>query len=370
MILYQGLLASAASWARVGRGFVTSLLDLGLDVQAVRVRGFRFDDTFELPAKLRLWSGQEARELPEPHVGLGFLHPPNLHRLLGAWRTNWFVWEANRCPMQWIEALRDGTDRIFVASNFNRELFAEHVPPEQTVVVRFGYDPAWVERVDAAKELQVSEPFTFLCVAAPHWRKGVLQLLEAFREAFADSDAVRLVIKTTYDPGDSRRQFDFEIPSWQTLLQGTNLAANPLVKIIEETYPEDRMADLYADADVYVGPSWGEAFGLALLDAAACGLPVITTGWGGATDFLPSSPDLVPFELRDAGTDGVYEPTPGAQVAVPDVAALATRMRAHFDNPESSRRDGQLLRQHVAGWTWRAAAEQLLTHFPDAGPSA
>jgi glycosyltransferase involved in cell wall biosynthesis len=48
------------------------------------------------------------------------------------------------------------------------------------------------------------------------------------------------------------------------------------------------MADLYQQSHVFVLPSKGEGWGLPLIEAAASGLPIITTMYSGQTEFLQS----------------------------------------------------------------------------------
>lgn len=47
--------------------------------------------------------------------------------------------------------------------------------------------------------------------------------------------------------------------------------------------PED-MAVLYSSFDVLLNPSWGEGFGIPILEAQACGTPVIVTDWTAMTE--------------------------------------------------------------------------------------
>lgn len=365
-LLYQGLLRSPASWARVGRGYVTALLaaaptDYELDVQATHVRGHGYDAGFPLPRGLAMIEPRTVTD--EPDWGLGFVHPPHLERLRGRDRSNLFVWEGTQIPTEWGAHLRDGTDRVIVPSRFVADAVARAgVPRAQIRVVSYGHDGVVARDPGAHTAPPTRErPFTILTIGAPHWRKGHDELLAAYRAAFRVSDATRLVIKTTYDPGDRRRTQPFEIPSWQELLDRHSLLAPeaPQVDLITEVMSDSDVAGLFAHADVYAAPVWGEAFGLAILDAAAHALPVITTGWSAPAEYLPDTPDLLPFTRSD-DPRGCYAPTPGNQVAHPDPVALAARLRWHYENRDESAALGAKNQAAVADRTWSAVTQQLL----------
>ena len=360
MILYQGLVSSPASWARVGRGYLGGLIELGAEVAAVSTRGFRYDPEFLLPEGLRQISVAQARRGDPPAIGLGFLHPPNLERLIGRFKANLFVWEADRLPSSWIEPLNRDTDVTLVPSQFTkRAMMTSGVLADKIAVVPYGYQR---QHLSNRNTDHPRDNFTYLSIAAPHWRKGIRELLLAYRAAFTSRDDVLLMIKSTYDPGRARRRFPFEIPSWTELLArcGFDDKHAPAVELNLETLTDDQeVIALYDRADVYVAPTWGESFGLALLDALATATPVIATGWSAHTEFMPAGPDLIPYQLTEARGE-IYESARGAHVAIPDVEALARRMRWHFDHPVQSQELGRTAQDAVAHLTWTAASQHLL----------
>ena len=361
-ILYQGLLRSPASWARVARGYLGAFARLGVEARAISPRGFLHDPLFPLPPGVEEVPLHEARVGPQADVGLGFLHPPKLDRLLGRLRTNLFVWEASVLPAGWGEHLDRGADLVLVPSAFtSAAVIAAGVPPAKVAVVPYGFDEQLLELAPPPAEPALHRPFTLLAVLAPHRRKGVAELLGAYRAAFSDQDDVVLRIKTTYDPASSRARRGFEIPSWAGAIESAGLsgAGAPRVELDVRVIADADVPSLYAGADIVVQPTWGESFGLSILEGLAAARPVIATGWSGHMEFFPTGLDAIPFELRDAG-DCLYEVAPGAVVARPDVGAIACRMRWHFENRNESAALGIAARGAVAKLTWGRAAEQLL----------
>ncbi len=97
-----------------------------------------------------------------------------------------------------------------------------------------------------------------------------------------------------------------------------------------------------AAADLYVSPTDIESFGIAVLEAAAHGLPVITTRVGYAA------------ELVVEGETG-YTVPPG------DEEALVKAMRAMLGAPDRRRQAGERMRARVRGLglTWSSVARQM-----------
>ncbi|HEX9968727.1 MAG TPA: glycosyltransferase family 4 protein, partial [Acidimicrobiales bacterium] len=103
---------------------------------------------------------------------------------------------------------------------------------------------------------------------------------------------------------------------------------------------DERIVELYAEAEVAVVPSLYEGFSLPAIEAMACGVPLVATT-GGAL------PEVV-------GTDGET----GLLVPAGDVGALATALGRALDDPELRARIGEGGRRRVLEkFTWRATAE-------------
>ncbi len=104
--------------------------------------------------------------------------------------------------------------------------------------------------------------------------------------------------------------------------------------------PVDDPLPYYAAADVYVQPTFYDSFGLTVLEAAACGLPVVTTQFAGVS------------ELLSDGTEGYVLPDPA------DDAALAERLRKLSD-PAVRRVMGSAARRLAEQHTFSGNCQQI-----------
>lgn len=120
-----------------------------------------------------------------------------------------------------------------------------------------------------------SDKFKFLYVGECSDRKGIFQLLDAFISLFGDNQDVELHIK-------SNQAMVFY--NGQQVVEYTKKYPNIIWHISNEGH--DKVIKLYEESHVYVYPSRADTFGMTLLEAMACGLPVISTSDPGATELI------------------------------------------------------------------------------------
>lgn len=103
----------------------------------------------------------------------------------------------------------------------------------------------------------------------------------------------------------------------------------------------DELVYHYANADVFVFPSLDEGMPNAVLEAMACGLPVVATSVPGCTELIIS------------GENGILVPPR-------DSDALAEALRLLLANPELRQRMGQASYCRVQVYTWQGTAQSYL----------
>jgi glycosyltransferase involved in cell wall biosynthesis len=182
--------------------------------------------------------------------------------------------------------------KVFFQNNDDRELFIRYglIRPERTGLVpgsgvdlaRFRPQPHPAKAADA--------PFTFLMVARVLYEKGIVEYFEAARQLRATLGAanVRVQLLGGLDEaggvGVPRATFE------QWLAEGT----------VEHLGTSDNVAEHLHRADCVVLPSYREGTPKTLLEAAACGKPLVTTDVPGCRETVEHGRNGYLCQVRSA----------------------------------------------------------------------
>lgn len=235
------------------------------------------------------------------------------------------------------------------------------IPVERIHVVPLGFDPAFFHRDSKSRATTraqlgaTDDDFVFMSVGAMTWNKGIDLLLRAFARVAEKLPAVRLVLKGADAVYPSRAlftdQFNALGASDQALLS-TRLSYGG------DALATSGMADLLRAADCYVSPYLAEGFNMPVLEAAACGVPIICTDGGCTDDFTDASFAMRirsrPVQLRRDGEQL-------GDARMPDLDHLIALMSSVATNPAKGRAMGDLGARYVAHrYTWDAVTALLV----------
>ncbi len=254
------------------------------------------------------------------HDATFFSHPEVHTRVKARFFTTW-----TRISTRVADAL------VMPSEATRREVLAHTgADPAKLVVVPHGVDharfrPPTPALVEAARAWAGVAPGTaylaFLGTLEP--RKNVPALVRAFVAACADrSDPPALVLA-------GGRGWDSEIDA--------ALAAVPThLRVLRPGFiPDDLVTGLLGGAEIVTYPSLGEGFGLPVLEAMACGAPVLTTRR---------------LSLPEVGGDAVE------YAATPEAADIASAIGGLLDDPSRREQLRRLAIARAGTFTWEATA--------------
>ncbi|MBI3875215.1 MAG: glycosyltransferase, partial [Verrucomicrobia bacterium] len=125
---------------------------------------------------------------------------------------------------------------------------------------------------------------------------------------------------------------------------------------------------LYTACDCLVHPYRGEGFGLPVLEAMACGLPVVVTG-GGATDDFATDEFAWRIPSRRVSTGDKIGSIPlvhNGWLLEPDLESLKDILRRVTQQPDEAKARGRAASEHVrAHWTWERSAQIAAQRLQD-----
>ena len=255
---------------------------------------------------------------------LGYLYYPQMH-------TRWARWY-----LQWSTAfnVRAATQIIADSEATKRDLIAHcHADPDGVTVVYPGYDESFTPVQDQARLTAVRQRYGLtrtyvLYVGTLQPRKNLTTLLDAFAALLEQGRDVDLVIA-------GKRGWLYE----SLFGRARSLGLQERVHWLGYVPPEDLPA-LLTGARAFAQPSLYEGFGLPILEAMACGTPVICSG-------VSSLPEV-------AG-DAAILVDPHA------VGELTQALRRVLDDDELHQELTRRGLQQVSRFSWARCAAETLT---------
>jgi UDP-glucose:(heptosyl)LPS alpha-1,3-glucosyltransferase len=185
-------------------------------------------------------------------------------------------------------------------------------------------------RQEARGQLELSQAQMALFLVGNDWRnKGALVLLEALEQL--RELPIHLFIVSHEDP-------------------------SVCLALVKEKELENRVRFLaprkdiefyYAAADVYVGPSLQDSYGMPPAEAMACGLPVIVSASAGVSEIITD------------GVDGLILQHPR------DATGLAAMIRRLYEDESLRTRLGEKAVETTRQYTWERNGQELGAIFDD-----
>ena len=229
-------------------------------------------------------------------------------------------------------------DKIIAFSKHVNDAIFKRFPvsPDKTVIIPHGVTPVF-RRIDsdsieqARAVLKLPERFIF-SVGSSEPRKNVLTLLKGYRQARQEHSIPHKLIIAVSDLPRGRSEF---------ARMANSLGLTGDVEFIHIESAE-MMNQYYNAAEFFVFPTRSEGFGFPVLEAMACGTPVLCSG----------IPPLLEIAGRAAST---FDPD--------DFITLAKKMYSLSIDEHLRRQMAEDGLKRAESFTWKIAAEKYLTLY-------
>ncbi|MEP6757144.1 MAG: glycosyltransferase, partial [Chthonomonadales bacterium] len=248
----------------------------------------------------------------------------------------WF--ETDRLDSSAVELLSQ-VDRIWVASKFNLNTFANSgVPQAKIAVIPPTIEPEYLRTPDVTSAIR-NGPFRFISFVDWGLYKGWDILVDAFVTAFKSTSDIELKIVILDLDGSTLQSAEAEIDVHLRRNYSKGLIDCENIKLECAGRSHTAREAQLTDADAYIQPSRGEGSCRDLLRAMAVGLPVVSPAWGAFEDILnsdvgyPLNFELIPVDNELASKYPHFE---GHNCIKPDTKHLQSIMRILSKRPASA----------------------------------
>lgn len=267
------------------------------------------------------------------------------------------MWETDTLPPESVKQL-NRCGLVIVPSAWGARCFRANGVRVPIAVVPLGYDPGVFQHLvsspSSGSEPDSCSPFplregsqgvrsavTFGTAGALDeggLRKNVQRVIDLFRFAFPDRGDARLRVKVTPNSPP------------------VNTHGDPRIEVIDQHLSPRELADWYRSLTAFVNASAGEGFGLHLLEAMACGVPLISSTFGGVGSFFdPRFGYEVGYRMV-AAHNAVYR----GQWSDPDDVELTDRMWQVYTSPRQARQFGEAAALRARQFRWEDTIRKLV----------
>lgn len=327
-LFLAGDLTAISGWDHVVYALLRGLPSLGVELvrhPVATIRAELVPPQF-LPATAKRLPGQKQLAVAPPFLADRFA--PDADTAL------FTMWETDALPPACVRTL-NRTGLVIVPSRWSVECFRRSGVTAPMEVVPLGCDQL-VYRADGSFP-DICTFGTAGALAAGGMRKNAQRIIDVFRRAFPTEPDVRLRVKIS--------------PSSPAV----EAHGDDRIDIVRAALPHAELGDWYRSLTAYVNGSFGEGFGLHLLEAMACGRPLVTADYSGLTAYFePHLGYAVAHELVPVKND-IYI----GRWAEPSEVGLAATMRRIYADPAEARALGECCAARARNFSWKAAGRQL-----------
>jgi glycosyltransferase involved in cell wall biosynthesis len=333
------------------REMVVALNKIGADVSAIQI--FKNQESkVKLPKEVI--SSLKKKFHPDA-PGVVFWYPDSYKGFDIFSKTfGYFIFEYTKIPKQFVSLINDsGLAGLCTASEWGKKVLIDNGVTIPVHVIPGGVN---TDTFNTDNKILNSKIFSFLHIGKFENRKSTYETIVAFNQASMGDPRVRLTLSID-NPHISNFSAEEYVASVTKNLTGygNNIDVIHFVSDITQLYKTHHCA---------VFPTKAEGIGLPIVEAMACGIPIITSHNTGITAYANDNNAIL---LKKSKEEDIYDPhffpnkgEFGTWMA-PDIDELAEKMMWVLDHKDEARIIGERAAKDMKeNYTWEIAANKLL----------
>jgi len=250
----------------------------------------------------------------------------------------------NPAPLSWKKVVKN-LDLAICYSEFGRNVLREFMPFTSIEMIHLGVDTEIYKPLKNKDELKrkrnLEGKFVVGCIARNQLRKRFDKLIEGFALFASGNKDAHLYIKT-----EAVSEHGYILPD---LIDYHGISDKVTIdeKKTRTGHDESIMNELYNTFDVYAQSAGAEGFGIPILEAMSCGIPVIIPDYSACSELVNGNGLLLkPYFHR------VVDMATVEQVSI-DTVEFAAHLEELYSNPEKRAQMGKKGRMMANTMTWK-----------------
>jgi len=293
-----------------------------------------------------------------------FSQIPHLCEESGIKYLQYLTVECSSVPISWLEPL-SSANFLITTSEYGRQVLLKYSFPEDKIkVVHHGVDHLIYRPISGPRFENYEEKFCFGFVARNTIRKGFPQIIRAFAMLPSEIKENSILYLHT-QPEEMGLSALGQVRGWDIPLLTTkyNLYGKVLISSFHSKYwgnTEWELARIYNAMDVFVFASTGEGFGLPLIEAMACALPVIASANTSIPEIVGDAGILTPCHEEDDET------ADGFTISTPKIKPIAEAMIEVYENEKLREELSEKALERSKMFSWAKAITQFTEGIEEA----